>query len=68
VAALPRWAVQQYLDSDYVVARPITVDGLRASLYAATTTVGASLAYMQAFVQTMKDVSFATLEGIEPLT
>lgn len=67
LAALPRWAVQQYLDNDYVAARPITAAGLYGSLYAATTTIAASLAYMQAFLQTMQDVSFATMGGIEPL-
>lgn len=66
VAALPRWAVQQYLDNDYVAARPINVAGLHGSLYAATTTIAASLVYMQAFLQTMQDVSFATMGGIEP--
>jgi LysR family transcriptional regulator for metE and metH len=67
VAALPRWAVQQYIDGNYVAARPITAGGLQGRLYAVTTTIGASLAYMQAFLQTMKDVSFATMQGIEPL-
>ena len=66
LAALPRWAVQQYLHNGYVVARPITAHGLQGNLFAATTTVAASLPYMQAFLQTMKDVSFANLEGIFP--
>ena len=68
VAALPRWAVQQYLDSGYVVARPITAHGLQGSLYAATTTTAAAMAYMQAFIRTMKEVSFTTLQGIASFT
>jgi len=63
VAALPRWAVQPYLDNGYVVARPITAHGFRGNLYAATTTMTTSMSYMQAFIHTMKDVSFATLNG-----
>ncbi len=68
VAALPRWAVQQYLDNGYVLARPITAHGLQANLYAATTSSAAPLPFMQAFVRTMKEISFANLEGIEPLS
>ena len=67
VAALPRWAVQPYLDNGYVVARPITAHGFQGNLYAATTTMTTSMSYMQAFIHTMKDVSFATLKGIAAL-
>ncbi len=67
VAALPRWAVQEYLDRAYVVARPITPGGLHAALYAATTTVATKLPYIQAFIGTMKDISARTLDGISPI-
>jgi LysR family transcriptional regulator for metE and metH len=67
VAALPRWTVQNYIASAYVVARPITREGLRGSLWAVTTTMGASLAYMQAFLQIMMEVSLANLDAIVPL-
>jgi len=66
VAALPSWAVQQYLDSGYVVDKPIGA-GLQGSLYAATTTIAATLPYIQAFIETMIDVSFAELRGVAPL-
>lgn len=64
IAALPRWAVQNYLHSGYVAARPITSGGLRCDLYAVTRPSNAELAYMRDFIQTMKDVSFKSLEGI----
>jgi len=35
IAALPRWAVQTYLDRGYVAARPIGAKGLHGKLYAA---------------------------------
>ncbi len=66
VAALPGWAVQQYLDSGYVAGKPIGT-GLYGSLYAATTTLAALLPYIQAFIETMIAVSFAELRGIAPL-
>jgi len=67
IAALPRWAVQNYLDSGYVIARPITQRGLRCNLYAVTTRSAAATAYIRDFIQTMKDVSFSRLEGVHPI-
>lgn len=64
VAALPRWAVQPYIDKGYIVGRPITTQGLHASLYAATTTTAASLPYLSAFINTTREISAATLDGI----
>lgn len=66
VAALPGWAVQQYLDSGYIAGKTIGA-GLYGSLYAATTTIAATLPYIQAFIDVMVDVSFAELRGIAPL-
>jgi LysR family transcriptional regulator for metE and metH len=68
IAALPRWVVQQYLDRAYVVAKPITLHGLQGRLYAATTTMVAAWPYIQAFIQMMKEISAASLEGIVLLT
>lgn len=67
VAALPGWTVQSYLDRKYVVGKPIGKNGLESRLLAATTTATAKLAYMQEFVRTMREVSFATLKGIRPI-
>ncbi len=68
ISALPAWAIQRYLDRKYVIDRPITSSGLRCELYAATTSQGAQAAYMKDFVQTMRDVCFRQLQGIETLS
>lgn len=67
IAAMPGWAVQPYLDRDYVASRPIRKNGLFANLYAATTREAAATSYMQEFLSIMKRVSFNTLKGIELL-
>jgi LysR family transcriptional regulator for metE and metH len=65
LAGLPGWAVQPFLDRGYVAHRPIRRNGLYATLYAATTETLASAAYMGEFVETMREVSFEKLQGIE---
>lgn len=64
IAAMPRWAVQPFLDREYVVARPIGKRGLRSALYAATTALSAETAWMRDFQDIMRRVSFASLQGI----
>jgi LysR family transcriptional regulator for metE and metH len=67
VAALPGWAVQPYLDRGYVIAKRIGKRGLWSQLYAATRSDLAEVAYMKDFIQTMRAISFSTLQGIETL-
>ena len=67
IAALPGWAVQPFLDRDYVVARPVGKRGLHSALFATVRAASSARAYMQEFVGTMRAVSFATLQGISPL-
>ena len=67
IAAMPGWAVQPFLDRDYIASRPIRKSGLFANLYAATTTEKASAVYMLEFLDTMRRISFSTLKGIEPV-
>ena len=67
IAAMPGWAVQPYLDRDYVASRPIRKSGLFANLYAATTREAAQTSYMIEFLAIMKRVSFNTLVGVEAL-
>jgi LysR family transcriptional regulator for metE and metH len=67
VAALPGWTVQPYLDRNYVSWKPVGKTGLYSRLYAATADASSSQAYMQEFLRIMREVSFATLDGIEPL-
>lgn len=65
IAAMPGWAVQPFLDRNYVASRPIRKNGLFSNLYAATSETLASSAYMVEFLDTMRRVSFSTLKGIE---
>jgi len=67
VAALPGWSVQPFLDRKYVIGKPVGKRGLHSRLYAVTTAGAAQLAYMQEFLRIMREVSFATLEGIEQI-
>ncbi|BAK75629.1 transcriptional regulator, LysR family [Pseudogulbenkiania sp. NH8B] len=67
VAALPFWAVKPYLERGYVVARPIGAAGLNSELYAALREGDAQSAYMQDFLATVRETSFATLPGLSVL-
>ena len=65
IAAMPRWAVQPFLDREYVIARPVGKNGLQSALYAATTDTLSTVAWMSDFQQIMRRVSFASLQGIK---
>ena len=65
LAVLPGWAVDPYLARGYVSARPVGRQGLWSTLYAATTTASARLPYLRSFVETMRKVSFQSLQGLE---
>ncbi len=65
IAAMPRWAVQPFLDRQYVVSRPIGKNGLQSTLYVATTERLAKVAWMSDFQEIMRRVSFASLQGIK---
>ncbi len=67
IAAMPGWAVQPYLERNYVASRPIRKNGLFSNLYAATTTEKAASVSMLEFLDTMRRISFSTLKGIEPV-
>lgn len=67
IAALPRWAVQAYLDRDYVAELPIGPRGLRASLFAATTRETAHQTYMQEFIDTVRKTAQKQFQGIRLL-
>lgn len=65
ITGMPGWAVQPYLDRGYVAHRPVRRNGLHATLFAATTETLAETAYMAEFIETMREVSFEQLRGIE---
>ena len=67
IAALPAWAVQGYLNSNYVVGKRLGKNGLRGELYAATRKESTRSAYMQDFLHTLRAVSFRQLPGLSPL-
>ncbi len=64
VAALPGWAVQPYLEREYITARPIGKNGLSCRLWGATRREGSKRASMKDFLKTMREVSFRELRDI----
>lgn len=66
IAALPRWAVQTYLERGYVAARPIGPKGLWGRLYAATRS--AEKETHAEFTALLAETAFSTLRGVKPIT
>lgn len=66
VCCLPNWAIAEYLQRGYVAARRLGEEGLFGTLYAAVREDMIDSAYLQDFLLTAKDISFATLEGVRP--
>ncbi len=67
IAALPCWAVGNYIERGYVVSRPIGRGGLHCELYAATSTTGTQTAYIQEFIALTRSMSLTTLAGVTAL-
>ena len=65
VAALPRWAVQTYLERGYVAARPIGGKGLHGKLYAAVRS--SEKALHAEFVEILIHSAAANLSGVQRL-
>ena len=65
IAALPRWAVQTYLERGYVAARPIGPKGLWGRLYAATRS--AEKETHAEFTALLAETAFSTLRGVKPI-
>jgi LysR family transcriptional regulator for metE and metH len=66
VAALPNWALTEYLDRQTLVARELGAAGLWATLYAALREDQLGLAFQQDFLRLARDTCFASLSGIAP--
>ena len=64
VAALPNWALTEYLARDYLVARDLGETGLWSTLYAAIREEHRELAYVAEFLQLAHDTCFGSLNGI----
>ena len=67
IATLPMWTVQSYLDKGYVLAKPVTKQGLHAHLYMASTPEVAQRPWMADFVRITRESTFKTLPGIQLL-
>ena len=65
VAALPNWALHEYLQRDYVIAKSLGEKGVWCTLYAAIRDDQKSAEFMVDFLNTAKEVSFSTLAGIK---
>ena len=65
VAALPNWALHEYLQRDYVAARPLGEKGVWCTLYAAIREDQKEAEFMVDFLNTAKEISFSTLTGIK---
>lgn len=66
VCALPNWALTEYLERDYVAARPLGPEGLWCTLYAAIREDEREAPFMADFLDTAREVCFRTLNGIRP--
>ncbi|HEY6774248.1 MAG TPA: LysR substrate-binding domain-containing protein, partial [Oxalicibacterium sp.] len=67
IAALPLWAVQPYLNRNYVTARRITKDGLTGRLYAASVPELSEKPYLVDFVTTTRESCYLNLDSVELL-
>lgn len=69
VSALPSWVLTEYLDKNYVTAKPFVGESQWGTLYMAYRSTDKELAYIKAFVEQAKTTAFAVLKDItEPFT
>lgn len=64
VTCLPNWALHEYLERGYVVARSLGEEGVWPTLYAAVRSDEAEAAFMRAFIDTSIETCFGNLRGI----
>lgn len=64
VVCLPNWALHEYLQGDYLVARSLGEEGIWPTLYAAVRTDQSDAPFVQGFVETARATCFANLVGI----
>jgi len=65
VAALPNWAIHEYIQRDYIASKPLGEKGVWCTLYAAIRDDQKDAEFMVDFLNTAKDVSFRNLTGIK---
>ncbi|MGJ7460526.1 LysR family transcriptional regulator [Halomonas sp. MA07-2] len=66
VSALPNWALTEYLERDYVKAVALGEKGVWSTLFAAIREETREAPWMEDFLRTARETSFAVLEGIKP--
>lgn len=66
VAALPGWNIQEYVDREYVLARPIRRNGLVSNLYAAIHSERAATPYLQEFIQITREICLESFPHVMP--
>ncbi len=64
IATLPLWAAQNYLKRDYVLAKPITAQGLTGRLYAACLPELSARPFLTDFVQTTRQSCYLSLDRV----
>jgi LysR family transcriptional regulator for metE and metH len=68
LAALPNWAIRNYVDYDYVLARPIGEQGLWSDLFVSVPPALEKRAYVLDFVSVIREQCARTLDGIKLLS
>jgi len=68
IAALPNWGIKNYVDYDYVVAKPVGEHGLWSDLYVSVPEAQKQKAYVLDFVNVIREQCAATLDGIKLLS
>ncbi|WP_346796275.1 LysR family transcriptional regulator [Halomonas sp. Bachu 37] len=66
VCALPNWALTEYLERNYVTAVRLGPEGVWGTLYAALREETREAPWMEDFLRTARETSFAVLAGIKP--
>ncbi len=65
VAALPNWALTEYLNQDWLRICRLGAQGVWRTLYAAMRSEDVTADYLQAFMKQARDTCFKTLTGIK---
>lgn len=68
LAALPNWAIKNYVDYDYVLARPVGEHGLWSDLFVSVPEALSGKAYVRDFVSVIREQCASTLDGIKLLS
>jgi len=68
IAALPNWAIKNYVDYDYVIARPVGDHGLWSDLFVSVPEAQKHRAYVLDFVNVIREQCASALDGIKLLS